>query len=48
MIKAAGITAIGGAIESLDLPGPRTLRPDEVRIAVRAAGVGNLAASTRP
>ena len=41
MIRAAGVRAFGGAIETLDLPGPRALRPDEVRIAVRAAGVGN-------
>jgi NADPH:quinone reductase-like Zn-dependent oxidoreductase len=41
VIKAAGIRAFGGAIETLDLPAPRALRPDEVRIAVRAAGVGN-------
>jgi len=41
VIKAAGVRTFGGAIETLDLPAPRALRPDEVRIAVRAAGVGN-------
>jgi NADPH:quinone reductase-like Zn-dependent oxidoreductase len=41
VIKVAGIRAFGGAIETLDLPAPRAPRPDEVRIAVGAAGVGN-------
>jgi NADPH:quinone reductase-like Zn-dependent oxidoreductase len=40
-MKAAGIRAFRGAIEMLDLPAPRPPRPDEVQIAVSAAGVGN-------
>jgi NADPH:quinone reductase-like Zn-dependent oxidoreductase len=34
------VRAFGGAIETLDLPVTGAPRPDEVRIAVRAAGVG--------
>jgi NADPH:quinone reductase-like Zn-dependent oxidoreductase len=40
-VRAAGIREIGDAVELLELPGPRALRPDEVLIEVRAAGVGN-------
>ena len=40
-MRAAGIRGIGDAVQLLDLPGPRALRPDEVLIDVRAAGVGN-------
>ena len=40
-MKAAGIREFGAPVEFLELPGPRTLRPDEVLIDVRAGGVGN-------
>jgi NADPH:quinone reductase-like Zn-dependent oxidoreductase len=40
-VKAAGVRRFGDPIEILDLPGPGPLRPDEVLIDVRAAGVGN-------
>ncbi|MGH3285514.1 MAG: quinone oxidoreductase family protein, partial [Streptosporangiaceae bacterium] len=40
-MRSAGIREIGGAVELLELPEPRTLRPDEVLIEVRAAGIGN-------
>jgi NADPH:quinone reductase-like Zn-dependent oxidoreductase len=40
-VKAAGIREFGASVELLGLPGPRTLRPDEVLIDVRAAGMGN-------
>ena len=40
-MKAAGIRRIGDAVELLELPGPRALRPDEVLIDVRACGIGN-------
>jgi NADPH:quinone reductase-like Zn-dependent oxidoreductase len=40
-VKAAGVRQFGGPIETLDLPEPRALRPDEVLIEVRASGVGN-------
>lgn len=40
-MKAAGIRRFDGDIEALDLPEPRALRPGEVLIAVRAAGVGD-------
>jgi D-arabinose 1-dehydrogenase-like Zn-dependent alcohol dehydrogenase len=40
-VKAAGVRQFGDAIETLELPGPRALRPDEVLIEVRACGVGN-------
>ena len=32
---------MGDAVELLELPGPRALRPDEVLIDVRACGIGN-------
>jgi NADPH:quinone reductase-like Zn-dependent oxidoreductase len=35
------VRQFGGPIETLDLPEPRALRPDEVLIEVRASGVGN-------
>jgi NADPH:quinone reductase-like Zn-dependent oxidoreductase len=40
-VKAAGVRRFGNAIETLELPEPRALRPDEVLIEVRASGVGN-------
>jgi NADPH:quinone reductase-like Zn-dependent oxidoreductase len=40
-MRAAGIRQIGAAVEVLELPAPRALRPDEVLIDVRACGVGN-------
>jgi NADPH:quinone reductase-like Zn-dependent oxidoreductase len=40
-VRAAGIHVIGGAVQLLELPEPRALRPDEVLIDVRACGVGN-------
>ena len=40
-MKATGIREFGAPVELLELPGPRTLRPDEVLIDVRAGGVGN-------
>jgi NADPH:quinone reductase-like Zn-dependent oxidoreductase len=40
-VRAAGVRQFGGPVEVLDLPQPRTLRPDEVLIDVQAAGVGN-------
>jgi NADPH:quinone reductase-like Zn-dependent oxidoreductase len=40
-VKAAGICEFGAPVELLELPGPRTLRPGEVLIDVRASGLGN-------
>lgn len=40
-MRGAGIRAIGGTVEILDLPEPRPLAGDEVLIEVRAAGAGN-------
>ena len=40
-MRAAGISAFGGAVEPIELPDPRPLASDEVLIEVRAAGVGN-------
>jgi len=40
-VRAAGVRQFGDQVESLELPGPRALRPDEVLIDVRACGVGN-------
>jgi NADPH:quinone reductase-like Zn-dependent oxidoreductase len=40
-MRAAGIRRFGDAIELLEVPGPRELRPDEVLLDVRASGVGN-------
>jgi len=40
-VRAAGVRQFGDQVESLELPEPRALRPDEVLIDVRAAGVGN-------
>jgi len=40
-MRAAGIRRIGAAIELLEVPGPRALRPDEVLLDVHACGVGN-------
>ena len=40
-MKGAGIKAIGGRIEVLELPEPIDLKTDEVLIEVRAAGVAN-------
>ncbi|MGH3152218.1 MAG: zinc-binding dehydrogenase [Streptosporangiaceae bacterium] len=40
-MRAAGVRRIGAAVETLELPTPRALRPDEVLIEVQACGVGN-------
>jgi NADPH:quinone reductase-like Zn-dependent oxidoreductase len=40
-MRAAGIRALGGQIEELELPDPPDLTGDEVLIEVRAAGIGN-------
>jgi NADPH:quinone reductase-like Zn-dependent oxidoreductase len=40
-MRAAGIESFGGDVRMLELPAPQSLAPDEVMIAVRAAGVGN-------
>src|SRR5215469_18388083 len=40
-MRAAGIRRIGAAIELLEVPGPRALRPDEVLLDVACCGVGN-------
>ena len=40
-MRAAGIRQIGDAIELLEFPAPRALRPDEVLLDVQACGVGN-------
>jgi NADPH:quinone reductase-like Zn-dependent oxidoreductase len=40
-MRAAGVREFGGRVELLDLPDPRDPGPDEVVIAVAAAGVGN-------
>jgi NADPH:quinone reductase-like Zn-dependent oxidoreductase len=40
-MRAAGIEAFGGEVQMLELRAPQSLAPDEVEIAVRAAGVGN-------
>jgi NADPH:quinone reductase-like Zn-dependent oxidoreductase len=41
LMRAAGIETFGGEVQLLDLAAPQSLDPDEVVIAVRAAGVGN-------
>lgn len=40
-MRALGIDVEAGAVTGLDRPAPRPLRPDEVLLDVRAAGVGN-------
>ncbi|HXD67317.1 MAG TPA: NADP-dependent oxidoreductase [Solirubrobacteraceae bacterium] len=40
-MRVAGIESLGGQVEMIEVADPRTLRPGEVLIAVRAAGVGN-------
>src|SRR3954467_7128313 len=40
-MRAAGIETYGGGVQMLELAAPQSLDPDEVVIAVRAAGVGN-------
>jgi NADPH:quinone reductase-like Zn-dependent oxidoreductase len=40
-MRAAGIEMFGGDVQMLELAAPQSLAPDEVTIAVRAAGVGN-------
>jgi NADPH:quinone reductase-like Zn-dependent oxidoreductase len=40
-MRAAGIEMFGGEVQILELAAPQSLAPDEVMIAVRAAGVGN-------
>jgi NADPH:quinone reductase-like Zn-dependent oxidoreductase len=46
-MRAAGVCRFGGVVDVLELPGPRSLRPDEVLIDVRACGVGNWDEFTR-
>jgi NADPH:quinone reductase-like Zn-dependent oxidoreductase len=46
-MRAAGTRRFGGAVEVLELPGPRRLHPDEVLIDVRVCGVGNWDEFTR-
>jgi NADPH:quinone reductase-like Zn-dependent oxidoreductase len=41
LMRAAGIETFGGEMQMLELAAPQSLAPDEVVIAVRAAGVGN-------
>ena len=41
LMRAAGIETFGGEVQMLELAAPQSLAPDEVVIAVRAAGVGN-------
>jgi NADPH:quinone reductase-like Zn-dependent oxidoreductase len=41
LIRAAGIETFGGEVQMLEVAAPQCLAPDEVVIAVRAAGVGN-------
>jgi NADPH:quinone reductase-like Zn-dependent oxidoreductase len=41
LMRAAGIETFGGELQMLELAAPHSLAPDEVVIAVRAAGVGN-------
>jgi NADPH:quinone reductase-like Zn-dependent oxidoreductase len=41
LMRAAGIERFGGEVQMLELAAPQSLAPDEVVIAVRAAGVGN-------
>jgi NADPH:quinone reductase-like Zn-dependent oxidoreductase len=40
-MRVAGITATGGPVELLELPGPPAPTSDEVVIEIRASGVGN-------
>src|SRR2546421_2678818 len=40
-MRSAGIRTIGGTVETLELPEPRSAEHNEVLIAVEAAGVGN-------
>jgi NADPH:quinone reductase-like Zn-dependent oxidoreductase len=40
-MRAAGIGTFGDKVQLLELAAPQSLAPDEVLIAVRAAGVGN-------
>src|ERR1700729_1565044 len=40
-MRAAGITEIGGEVTLLNLPNSQSLGPDEARINVVNAGVGN-------
>jgi NADPH:quinone reductase-like Zn-dependent oxidoreductase len=41
LMRAAGMETLGGEVQILELAAPQSLAPDEVVIAVRAAGVGN-------
>jgi NADPH:quinone reductase-like Zn-dependent oxidoreductase len=41
LMRAAGVETFGGEVRMLELAVPESLAPDEVVIAVRAAGVGN-------
>ena len=40
-MRAAGIRRYSDPVQPMELPGPGDLRPDEVLIEVRSAGVGN-------
>ncbi|HEV2936954.1 MAG TPA: alcohol dehydrogenase catalytic domain-containing protein [Streptosporangiaceae bacterium] len=40
-MRAAGVRQFGDAVETLELPGPRALRPDEALLDVRACVIGN-------
>src|SRR5256714_9497841 len=40
-MRVAGIKTVGGDVQILELAAPQSLAPDEVVVAVRAAGVGN-------
>ncbi|HEY6314319.1 MAG TPA: NADP-dependent oxidoreductase [Streptosporangiaceae bacterium] len=40
-MRAAGVRRFGDGVETLELPGPRALQPDEVLLDVRACGMGN-------
>ena len=40
-MRAAGVRRFGDVVEILELPGPRSLRPDEVLIGLRVCAVGN-------
>jgi NADPH:quinone reductase-like Zn-dependent oxidoreductase len=48
LMRAAGIETFGGEVQMLELAAPQSLAPDEVVIAVRAAGVHLGGARNRP
>jgi D-arabinose 1-dehydrogenase-like Zn-dependent alcohol dehydrogenase len=41
-VRAAGVRQFGDAVETLELPGPRALRPDEALLDVRACGMARV------